>query len=73
MLHIVDTRMAPIEARRAKKGKNFNADEERGLCRSILVVAGLCVWEWAMQHTVLGANHIPFQPDQVARESCSTS
>lgn len=31
--------MATLDAGRARKGKNFNAEEERGLCRSFLAVS----------------------------------
>jgi hypothetical protein len=31
--------MATGEAGKGKKGKNFNADEERALCRSFLAVS----------------------------------
>ena len=36
--HRVNATMATLEAGKGNKGKNFNADEERPLCRSYLVV-----------------------------------
>jgi hypothetical protein len=36
---MVNATMATMDSGRAKKGKNFSVEEERGLCRSFLVVS----------------------------------